>query len=77
MVVGVNAVGRMPGHGPLLQNAGPFGGLGYCKRNLFPSSTRRSAAPPNGTEGCATEVAQTKEDRGRRGKKKEKMERRR
>ena len=66
MIIGVTAVGRMPGHGPLSQNAGPFGGLGYCKRDLFPSNTRRSAAPPNGTEGCATEVAQTKEDRGRR-----------
>ena len=76
----MTAVGRMPGHGLLLQNAGSFGGsgLGYCKRDLFPSSTRRSAAPPNGTEGCATEVAQTKEDRGRREKKqKQKIERRR
>jgi len=58
----------MPGHGPLSQDAGPFGGLESGKRDLFPSSTRRSAAPPNGTEGCATEVAQTKEDRGRRRK---------
>ena len=70
----MTTVGRMPGHGRLLQNAGPFGGLGYCKRDLFPSSTRRSAAPPNGNEGCATEVAQTKEDRGRRKKKKKREE---
>jgi len=62
----VTAVGRMPGHGPLSQSEGPFGGLGYCKRDLFPSGARRSAAPPNGTEGCTTEAAQTKEDRERR-----------
>ena len=68
MIVGVTAVGRMPGHGPLSQNAGPFGGLESCKRDLFPSSTRRSAAPPNGAEGCATEVAQIKEDGGRKRK---------
>ena len=63
-----DATSARPGHGSLSQNAGPFGGLGHCKRDLFPSSTRRSAAPPNGTEGCATEVAQAKEDRGRRKK---------
>ena len=28
----------------------------------------KAQLPPNGTEGCATEVAQTKEDRGRRRK---------
>ena len=56
----------MSGHGPLLQIAGHFMGLESCKRDLFPSSTRRSATSPNGTEGCAIEVAQTQEDRGRR-----------